>query len=68
MQDISTNMSEITSKISYTASIGAIASGLSFNEWMAVSGAGFAAATFLVNWYFQYKNYKLKKARYGEGS
>lgn len=46
---------------SYFTSVGAVILGFTFNEWMLLLGVMATIGTFLVNWYFRYCDYQLKK-------
>lgn len=48
-----------TSNSSYAASVFAIISGFTFNEWVALIGLFLAVATFGVNWFYKHKHYML---------
>ena len=49
-------MDKTTTAASYSASIGTAAAGIfSLNEWALLLGIIFAAATFVINWHYQYK-------------
>lgn len=47
-----------------TATSGALVSGagaLTLNEWLAIGGFTVAFLSFLINWYYQHKRFKLLK-------
>lgn len=61
---MSTRIEQTTSNTAYIASgLTVAAGGLSFNEWMMLGGFLIALATFLVNWYYRHKHYKLAERR-----
>lgn len=52
-------MDKIREGISYAASLGTGIWGLTVNEWLALGGFGFAAATFVINWVYKRRYYEL---------
>lgn len=52
-------VTEKATALSYAASAGAVILGLNINEWLAVGGFVFAAGTFIINWVYKGKHYKL---------
>lgn len=47
----------------YVASVVALVSGISFNEWVALGGLLLGMATFAVNWYYRAKQDKRDQMR-----
>lgn len=47
------------SHVAYGASTVSIISGFTINEWGVIGGLLLATLTFLVNWYYRHKAYKL---------
>lgn len=51
-----------SSKLSYTAGIGAmVIGGLTLQEWFMAVGALTTLGTFLINWCYKHKNFKLQE-------
>lgn len=51
-----------SSKISYTAGIGAmVIGGLTLQEWFMAVGALTTLGTFIINWYYKHKHFKLQE-------
>ena len=46
---------ESTTPISYLASLFAVVSGLTVNEWGVIAGIIIGTATFAVNWWYKHK-------------
>lgn len=54
-----------TTVLAYTASGSAVLfGGLTVNEWVAIVGGVCAIATFVVNWYYKRKHYKLAESQF----
>lgn len=49
--------------VTYGASAFAVVTGLGFNEWVALGGLTLGVLTFVTNFYFKHKTYKLEERR-----
>ena len=52
-------ISRVASQASYAASGGTFVLGFTFEHWMMLAGFILGLATFLLNWYYKHKHYKL---------
>lgn len=56
-------LGHVASQASYAASGGTFVLGFTFEHWMMLAGFVLGLATFLLNWYYKHKHYKLAKDR-----
>lgn len=55
---------KVTSTVSYTAGVStATAGALTLNDWALICGIVVSLGTFVLNWYYRHKTYKLQAAR-----
>ena len=63
-EKIQTKVQMVTNVTAPTGGTAAVIGGVTFNEWLALGGFLLALGSFILNWYYQDKRYRLLEKKH----